>query len=174
MVKKGSRSERQPLENVSTPMDDQSQLLIFKSSKCCQKYLFYFVSRKVIQDVILYTTLVVDSNPDSGGIGILLFITFETNKPPSHLPRPRNRHNRSLVTKVERPWSDLLEYAPRDHCRGHREVRCAGKGGKNRDQKDGSSDPNDPAWTDRHHPGEAQQKHGEKEPLIPKHGGYGI
>lgn len=114
MVKTGSTIGKTAfVENVSTPMTINPQLMIFKSIKCCQKYLFYFVSSKVIQDVIpLHNTGSTIPTMTQAGIGKLPFpLPFETEQTAiaTYLDRETATIDQ-LVAKVEAAIVRLLEY----------------------------------------------------------------
>ncbi len=75
MVKTGSTIGKTAyVETVSVPMTINPQLMIFKNVKCSNRYVFYFVSSNVIQDVVpLHNTGSTIPTMTQTGIGRLPF-----------------------------------------------------------------------------------------------------
>lgn len=114
MVKTGSTLGKVAfVDAVPHPMTINPQLMIFKNVKCCRRYLFYFVSSTVVQDVIpLHNTgstiptmtqegignLPVPMPPRSEQTAIAAYLDEETAKIDT------------LIAKVETAIDRLQEY----------------------------------------------------------------
>jgi type I restriction enzyme S subunit len=114
MVKTGSTIGKTAyVESVTIPMTINPQLMIFKDVKCNKKFLYYYVSSEVIQDVIpLHNTGSTIPTMTQAGIGKLPFPLpsgFEQTAIATYLDHETAKIDQ-LVAKVEAAIARLLEY----------------------------------------------------------------
>lgn len=114
MVKTGSTIGKTVMvESVFVPMTINPQLMIFKGVKCSNRFLFFYLSSKIIQDLIPLhntgSTIPTMTQESIGKLGILAPPLTEQTAIIAFLDRETARIDR-LIEKVEAAIERLREY----------------------------------------------------------------